>query len=103
MGSWIDARTRENPEAAMVHHNERYQGYANQLNHSAANPLYNSFGTPMCSDTWSCPVAEHEFQATELLHSQLREAQKARSSEAPKPEPQHFDTEAHRAFMRGLG
>lgn len=20
-----------------------------------------------------------------------------------KPEPQHFDTEAHRAFMRGLG
>ncbi|KAE8757328.1 hypothetical protein FSO04_24210 [Paraburkholderia madseniana] len=38
---------------------------------------------------------------TQLLNVQLREAQKAR--EASKPEPQHFDTEAHRAFMRGLG
>ncbi|MFM0263309.1 hypothetical protein [Paraburkholderia sediminicola] len=38
---------------------------------------------------------------TELLEVQLREAQKAR--EASNPEMQHFDTEAHRAFMRGLG
>lgn len=42
---------------------------------------------------------------TELLDVQLREMQKARaaSSDVAKPEAQHFDTEAHRAFMRGLG
>lgn len=55
----------------------------------------------MCSeiDERTRENPEAAMRHTELLDMQLREAQKARAAS----EPQHFDTEAHRVFMRGLG
>jgi hypothetical protein len=91
MCSEIDARTRENPESAMFHHCHQ--------NQQAMAPFYQQ----ALGDPW--PWTAYEIRGTELLDVQMREMHKARapSSEAPKPEAQHFDTEAHRAFMRGLG
>lgn len=111
MCSEIDERTRENPESAMLHHNELCQGYMTgmQQNPSALEVAlaYDAHQKRMAQQypgAWPWPktgcIAPHEevkiTNGFEWLGENGFETKQ-------KNEPQHFDTEAHRAFMRGLG
>ncbi|WP_027815017.1 hypothetical protein [Paraburkholderia bannensis] len=109
MCSEIDPRTRENPEAAMLHN-----GYSQRCSDSAV-------GTPVGGEQpWPWPtcddinnvrpvstvvteaIANDQFekgrQAWDRLQSKW-DAERARAS----GEVLGFDSEAHRRFMRSLG
>ncbi|CAE6713149.1 hypothetical protein R75461_01154 [Paraburkholderia nemoris] len=116
MCSEIDERTRENPEGAMRHTelldvqlHEMQKARAQELARiqeicgmpgderyeartKAAAQAYNS--------AWPWPVGVKEVA---LEHNALVQRLRENAGVEPKPEAQHFDTEAHRAFMRGLG
>jgi hypothetical protein len=83
MCSEIDERTRENPEGAMVHQpGGDYLLYTPQFQQQLAFARAQQRN----GDAW--PPVSGAMEP---------------SSKMAKPETQHFDTEAHRAFMRGLG
>lgn len=104
MCSEIDERTRDNPEAAMLHSNALCQGYMQGLNQNPS-PLevaqaYDAHQHRMAQQfpgAWPWPVSGGGRTWPVVIVDQTDERVE------PKPEPQHFDSEAHRAFMRGLG
>ena len=83
MCSEIDKRTRDNPEAAMVH--------ANQMRNYLESGPCQAKGDP-----WPWPVVAPVKVVTK---NELREMFEPRE---PGVLP-GFDSEAHRAFMRSLG
>lgn len=92
MGSWIDPRTRENPESAMVHHNEPCQSYANQQNQAALNPLYQQ----ALGDPW--PWTKHADPVLQAEREKMGE-----SGTVPAPHADAIDRAAYDRFMRWLG
>lgn len=72
------------------------------------NQMYGADHTPplhqkALGDPWPWPVSVSKC-ATEHNAFLKRVADYDRRAKSePKPEAQHFDTKAHRAFMRGLG
>lgn len=110
MCSEIDERTRDNPEAAMLHSNALCQGYMQGLSQNPS-PLevaqaYDAHQQRMAQQypgAWPWPVsgiAKGDIQRGDPVT--FTEGQWA-SLDKPKPEPQHFDSEAHRSFMKSLG
>jgi hypothetical protein len=93
MCSEIDERTRENPGGAMVHQpGVDYLLYTPQFQQQLA------FARAQ-QNAWPWPVSG----AQEAMHALVAHDMPICSPKVEKPEAQHFDTEAHRAFMRSLG
>ena len=108
----IDPRSRDNPEAAMVHaHEVRSQMAVMKRNGHA-------FGGPQCFHRDACaanlrcvmsgacePLPDHAPSAALFDLSQAQALNRAPATEA-KPEAgtlPGFDSAAHRSFMRSLG
>lgn len=100
MGTWIDPRTRENPEGAMVHQPMKLELTLGGVLRPVPDEEKIAFLKAVADyDARQKQMAQQFPGAWPWPLSSMLTA----SSETPKPEAQHFDTEAHRAFMRGLG
>lgn len=93
MCSGIDMRTRDNPESAMVHQPMRLE-----------LTLGGVFRLVPDTEKIAFLKAVADYDARQkVMAQQYPGAWPWPVSGVLKSEAQHFDTEAHRAFMRGLG
>lgn len=109
MCSEIDERTRENPESAMVHNdlaNQLYQPQYQGLTPLEVAKVHDAHQKVMAQQypgAWPWPVSVSKCATEHNAFLKGVADYDRRAKSEPKPEAQHFDTEAHRSFMRGLG
>jgi hypothetical protein len=90
MCSEIDARTRDNPESAMVNRPTTLELQAQYMQNQNA------------SAAWPWPIGVNQCGEHNAFLKRLQK-EREKSHEKTEPPLETFDSAAHRAFMRSLG